>query len=137
MDNNTKRLFVSTEYRVPYADTDQMGFVYYGNYLTLFERVRNELMRAAGFSYKELEELGIGLPVIEASVKYHKPAKYDDLLRVEADCERGRGIRLRVNCRVFRGDTLLAEGFTVHAFMKLDTGRPVRPCEEFLRKLGL
>ena len=124
------------EYRVPYADTDQMGFVYYGNYLTYFERSRNELMRSAGFTYKRLEELGLGLPVIEAKVNYRRPAKYDDVIRIEADCDFKGGIRLQVNCRVFCGDVLLAEGYTIHAFMDLKTGRPTRPCQEFLDALG-
>ncbi|MBQ7651524.1 MAG: acyl-CoA thioesterase [Victivallales bacterium] len=128
-------LTASVEYRVPYADTDQMGFVYYGNYLTYFERSRNELMRSAGFTYKRLEELGLGLPVIEAKVNYRRPAKYDDVIRIEADCEFCGGIRLQVNCRVFCGDVLLAEGYTIHAFMDLKTGRPTRPCQEFLDAL--
>lgn len=123
---------VSVDYRVPYADTDQMGFVYYGNYLTYFERSRNELMRAAGFTYKELEALGVGLPVIEAKVNYHSPAKYDDLIRIVADCEFKGGIRLQVNCHVYNGEVLLAEGYTIHAFMNLSTGRPMRPCQEFI-----
>ena len=125
-------LSASVEYRVPYADTDQMGFVYYGNYLTYFERSRNELMRSAGFTYKRLEELGIGLPVIETKVNYHRPAKYDDLIRIEASCEFKGGIRLQVNCRVLLGEVLLAEGYTIHAFMSLETGRPTRPAKEFL-----
>ena len=71
------------EYRVPYADTDMMGYVYYGNYLTLFERSRNELMRATGYTYAEMEkEGGAMLPVVEAHVDYHAPARYDDLLTV-------------------------------------------------------
>ena len=82
---------VTIEYRVPYADTDQMGVVYYGNYLTLFERARNELMRGSGFTYARMEtEGGAMLPVVEAHVDYHAPARYDDLLTglqiPHADC---------------------------------------------------
>jgi len=126
----------TVEYRVPYADTDQMGFVYYANYLEFFERGRNELMRSMGFTYKELEAMGIGLPVVEASVKYIKPARYDDLLCIEASCDWSKGIRLQVNCRVLCGEQLLAQGFTIHAFMDLNTGKPVRPCREFVEKMG-
>lgn len=122
-------------YRVAYADTDQMGFVYYGNYLTMFERSRNELMRSIGFTYKDMEALGFGLPVVEANVKYIMPAKYDDQLVIEARCTGCHGIRLRVDCRVLRDDELLAEGYTIHVFMDLKTGRPVRPCPQFLDKL--
>ena len=113
-------------YRVPYADTDQMGFVYYGNYLVFFERARNELMRALGFTYRELEAQGVGLPVIEAHVKYHLPARYDDLLTICARLEEVSGVRLKVACQVLRGGQLLVEGWTWHAFLSLKTGRPVR-----------
>ena len=129
-------LTAAVEYRVPYADTDQMGFVYYANYLVYFERSRNELMRAAGFTYKRLEELGLGLPVIETKVNYHRPAKYDDVLRIEAACEFKGGIRLQVDCKVFCVDVLLVEGYTIHAFMDLKTGRPARPCKELTDALG-
>ena len=74
---------IRMDYRVPYADTDMMGYVYYGNYLTLFERSRNELMRETGFTYARMEtEGGAMLPVVEAHVDYHAPARYDDLLAV-------------------------------------------------------
>ena len=66
--------------RVRYAETDQMGYVYYGNYATYFEVARVELLRSIGFSYKKLEEEGVMLPVFEFSIKYFKPAFYDDLL---------------------------------------------------------
>ena len=113
-------------YRVPYADTDQMGFVYYGNYLVFFERARNELMRSLGFTYRELESLGVGLPVIEASLKYHAHAQYDDLLTIHAWVAEFAGIRVKVGCQVLREDKLLVEGWTRHAFMDLKTGRPAR-----------
>lgn len=123
-------------YRVPYADTDQMGFVYYANYLTLFERARNELLRNAGFTYKHLEELGLGLPVVEASLKYIKPAKYDDLLTITAQCAWIHGARLQVNCKVLRDNSILAEGFTIHVFMNLKSARPTRPCQELLERFA-
>lgn len=117
------------QYRVPYADTDQMGFVYYGNYLTYFERARNELMRANGFTYKELEAFGVGLPVVEANVKYSRPARYDDELVIIATLEEIGGVRLKVACQVKRGDELLASGWTQHCFIDLKNGRPVRAPE--------
>lgn len=125
------------QYRVPYADTDQMGFVYYGNYLTYFERGRNEFMRAWGFTYKELEALGVGLPVVEAHVKYHAPARYDDLLTIKARLAEAKGVRLKVEASVWRGETLLADGWTVHVFIDLKSGRPVRPPAEMASRLGL
>ena len=123
-------------YRVPYADTDQMGFVYYGNYLTYFERSRNELMRANGFTYRELEALGVGMPVIEANVKYHAPAKYDDELEIRCKLTELKGVRARVECRVLRDGKLLAEGWTQHVFIDLKSGRPVRIPAEILSVFG-
>lgn len=117
---------VLTTYRVPYADTDQMGYVYYANYLVYFERGRNELMRAMEFTYKELEKLGIGLPVTECHVTYHTPAKYDDVLTIRARLAEFKGLHLVVACQVERDGVVLAEGYTKHAFIDMKSGRPVR-----------
>ncbi|MDA3923261.1 MAG: thioesterase family protein [Kiritimatiellae bacterium] len=126
---------VIIQYRVPYADTDQMQIVYYGNYLTYFERSRNELLRAMGFSYKELEALGYALPVKEAHVNYHAPATYDDLLEITGWCESFKGVRLKICCEVRHNGKLLAEGYTVHANCDIKTMRPKRPPQEILNIL--
>ncbi len=118
---------VSIPYRVPYADTDQMQVVYYGNYLTYFERIRNEVLRSAGFSYRELEAMGYALPVKEARVNYHAPATYDDLLELSGWCESLKGVRLTIRCEVRRDGVLLADGYTLHACCELKSMRPVRP----------
>jgi len=118
------------EYRIPYADTDQMGFVYYGNYLVMFERARNELMRAMGFTYLEMERRGLGLPVIEAHVKYSRPAKYDDLVQIRAVISSYSHVRLKVDCEIRRDGELLVSGYTVHAIMNLQTGHATRPPED-------
>jgi acyl-CoA thioester hydrolase len=123
-------------YRVPYADTDQMRVVYYANYLTLFERARNELMRACGYTYRELEAGGFALPVLEAHVNYHAPATYDDLLEITARCSEFKGVRLKICCEVRRDGTLLAEGYTVHAHVNIRTLRPTRPSQNMLAALG-
>ena len=117
---------VRTTYRVPYADTDMMGYVYYGNYLTLFERARNELMRATGPSYAQMEADGLMLPVIEAHVDYHAPARYDDLLVVRAWVDEARGIRVKIRCAVFRSEEPVADGYTVHACVDAKTRKPIR-----------
>jgi len=116
---------VTISYRVPYADTDQMGVVYYANYLIYFERFRNELLRRTGVSYREWEEKGIALPVIEACCRYRAPARYDDVLTVGGGISPVKGTRIRIDYRVLRGETLLAEGYTVHACLNR-AGRPVR-----------
>ena len=125
---------VTLQYRVPYADTDQMGYVYYANYLVYFERGRNELMRSMGFTYKELEEMGIGLPVIEAHTNYRNPAHYDDLLTIEARLAEIKGLRIMVACRVLRDETLLVTGHTRHAFIDMKTGHPIRIPDELRRR---
>ncbi len=113
-------------YRVPYADTDMMGVVYYGNYLAYFERCRNELMRATGVSYRQMEEQGAMLPVVEAHVDYKRPARYDDELAITGWLEYAAGARMKVCCEVRRGGELLASGYTVHACLSTKTNRPVR-----------
>lgn len=119
-------------YRVPYADTDQMHVVYYANYLVYFERARNALLRAMGYTYRKMEEQKIALPVSEAHVNYHAPATYDDLLTISAWCESCKGCRLKICCEVRRDGKLLVDGHTVHAFVHLETLRPTRPPKAFL-----
>ncbi len=128
---------VTIEYRVPYADTDQMGVVYYGNYLTLFERARNELMRACGYTYKECESEGWALPVTHAEVDYRRPARYDDLLEVSATVAEQKGVRIEIACEVRRkGEPeLLVSGFTRHAFVSTRTFRPVPPPARLLESM--
>ena len=120
------------QYRVPYADTDQMGVVYYGNYLTIFERARNELMRACGYTYKQCEAEGWMLPVTHAEVNYHRPARYDDLLEVTAWCSSHKGVRLEITCEVRVNGELLVDGFTRHCFVSTTSFRPIPPPEKFL-----
>lgn len=115
------------QYRVPYADTDQMGVVYYANYLVYFERLRTELLRESKASYKDIEESGVMLPVIEAVCKYKKPAGYDDLLEISGWVEEIRGPKVKICCQVHKAGELLAEGHTIHACVDTKTRRPVRP----------
>ena len=124
---------VVTEYRVPYADTDQMGVVYYGNYLALFERARNELMRALGYTYKECEADGIMLPVVHAEVDYRRPAKYDDLLEIAAWVQAQKGVRIEIACEIRRKgeEQLLVSGYTRHVFVSTKDFRPCPPPARF------
>jgi len=121
---------ITIQYRVPYADTDQMHVVYYANYLAYFERGRNELLRGGGTSYRDLEAMGYALPVFEAHVDYHAPATYDDVLDITAWVESLNGVRLTIRCEVHRDGHLLAKGYTVHALVDLKTLRPARPTAE-------
>ena len=126
------------EYRVPYADTDKMGVVYYGNYLTLFERARNELMRACGYTYRECEAEGWMLPVVHAEVDYKSPARYDDLLEITAYVQLQKGVRMEIACEVRRKgeEAILAKGFTRHCFVSTGNFRPVPPPERLLAAIS-
>ena len=111
---------VSTNVRVRYAETDQMGVVYYANYLVWFEIGRVEVLRSLGFSYRQLEEEhGCILPVAEASCRYRSSARYDDNIRIETRPTVLRGAILKFGYRILREEegkepALLAEGETVH-----------------------
>ncbi|WP_353684672.1 thioesterase family protein [Thermodesulfovibrio sp. 3907-1M] len=106
--------FIDVPVRVKYADTDNFGIVYYGNYAIFFEKARTEYLRQKGYTYKELENNGYHLPVVEFHVKYYKPATYDDLLIIRTSIEslKSRGIVFRYE--VFKEEEKIAEGFTYH-----------------------
>lgn len=104
-----------------------MGVVYYANYLVWFEVARTDLLREAGWNYKEMEDAGFSLPVIAAHCAYRQSARYDDVIEVQTTGALLSPVRVRFEYRVVRADdgTLLAEGHTEHA--TLDTaGRPRR-----------
>jgi acyl-CoA thioester hydrolase len=103
-----------------------MGIVYHGNYLAWFEVARTRMFKEVGLSYKRIEADGYHLPVLEAAMKYLRPALYDDDLIVVARLDEKPVLRIKINYEVYRGDTLLVTGATVHAFVDRD-GRPVRP----------
>jgi acyl-CoA thioester hydrolase len=88
-------------HRVLYGDTDQMGVVYYANYLRFFEGARNEWIRSLGLTYAQIEERGIMLPVFEASIQYLKPARYDDLLDIKIVATHTR-VKIRFEYKVHR-----------------------------------
>jgi len=121
-------------HRVSYGETDTMGYLYYAEYLHLFERSRSEYIREMGMSYAEVERLGIMLPVREAQCRYRRPARYDDLIHIRAGIAEVRRASLVFVYNVMDAErkTLLAEGMTEHACTGRD-GRPVRPPEWFVR----
>ena len=126
---------VTTQIRVIYGDTDQMGVVYYANYLRYFEAGRNEFIRAKGLRYRDFErEYRLMLPVVEAGVQYHKPARYDDLLVIEIAITEVKRASARFGYRVLRDGKVLATGHSVHACVDLD-GRIQRMPSELLERL--
>lgn len=104
------------EIRIRYKDTDRMGVVYYGNYLTYFEVGRAEYMRELGFPYSRVEGQGYALVVIEAGARYHANVGYDSVIKVETRIGELRSVRLRFDYRVLdETGRLLVTGYTVHA----------------------
>ena len=130
-----EQAFGETHVRVRYAETDQMGVVYHANYLVWFEVGRAELIRQMGLDYKVMErEEGCGIAVVEATVRYKSPARYDDLLTVRTRIAGVRGSVLRFAYAILRGDTVLCEGATVHVVVGRDmkkTAMPPRYAEAF------
>lgn len=126
-----------TEVRVSYADVDKMGVVYYGNYLRWFELGRAEYLRARGKPYKEIEEQGLLLPVVEAYARYREPARYDDLVEIRTVVKDKSPVRVRFAYQVVRRNdgALLAEGHTVHCCTS-PAGRPRRLPPELLALLA-
>jgi acyl-CoA thioester hydrolase len=126
----------SVTYRVCYADTDQMGYMYYGNYARLYEIARVESLRNLGVSYKSLEDTGIGLPVYENYSKYHAPALYDDLLRIECSIDSLPSVRIVFKYKIYNQNQLLIhEGKTTLVFMDLAEKKIVKVPEEILLSL--
>ena len=120
--------------RVRYAETDAAGVVYYGNYLTYFEVVRVELLRALGHPITSIEAQGVLLPVVEARLKYIRPAHLDDLLEVSVSVESIGPASFACDYEVTRDGLLLVSGWTRLAVCERDTGRAM-PMPGWLRDL--
>lgn len=123
-----------TQVTVRYAETDMMGIVYHGSYLPWFEIGRTTLLKEHGLPYRQLEAEGYFLPVLELSLKYVRPALYDDIVTIITTMAEKPTLRIRLSYEVLRDDTLLATGQTVHSFIDRQ-GRPVRPPIGFSSKM--
>jgi len=122
---------LTTTLRVRYAETDQMRMAYYSRYLEYFEVARTALLQVAGVSYKSLEDDGYYLPVLEAHVFYLVSARYDDELAIETTFDYQGTPVIRIDYVAKRGDARIATGYTTHAFVKADTGKPCKPPQRF------
>ena len=113
--------------RVRYADTDQMGYVYYGNYAAYYEVARVESFRQLGFAYKNLEDEGVMMPVLELKSNFHQPAMYDDLLTIRVSIPEFPRARIRYEYEIFNeAGKHLNSGETTLAFVNMKTNRPTR-----------
>ncbi|MCL9806131.1 acyl-CoA thioesterase [Flavobacterium amniphilum] len=121
--------------RVRYAETDQMGMVYHGNYAQYFELGRVEWLRNLGVSYKLMEEAGIMLPVVSLTMNYKKPARYDDELTVRTIMKKQESVKIEFDYEIFNSKgELLTTGNSVLVFVDMKTGKPILP-PDYLKKL--
>lgn len=121
------------EVRVRYAETDRMGYVYYGNYATYFEVARVETLRHIGTNYKGLEDSGIMLPVLDYKSRFIKPAKYDDLLTIRTFIKNKPGVRITFEYEVYNEEKILLNtAETTLVFVNSNTGRPCNAPENLL-----
>lgn len=122
--------------RVRYAETDQMGVVYHGNYAIYFEMGRVEWLRNLGISYKKMEESGIMLPVVSLTMNYKKPARYDDLLTVITKFKSQTSVKIEFDYEILneKGE-LLTTGYSLLVFVDMKTGKPTLPPDYITEKL--
>ena len=127
-------LIHKTNLRVRYAETDQMQYAYYGNYLEYFEVGRAEMMRERGLTYKQIEENGYHMPVAEAFVKYKNPAFYDELLEIETKVELLPKLKVHIDHQIKSAerDVLIAEGYVELVFIIKETKKITRPPKFFV-----
>jgi acyl-CoA thioester hydrolase len=127
-----------TQVRVRYGESDRMGYAYYGNYPLYYEVGRTEMLRNLGLTYKELEDDGIILPVINLQSNYLLPAFYDDLLTVKTCLKELPSVRIKFDYEVYnqRGEKL-NYGETTLVFTDAKTRKPRRPPEYFMEKVKI
>lgn len=123
--------------RVRYAETDQMGVVYHGNYAQYFEMGRVEWLRNMGVSYKWMEENGVMLPVVSLSMNFKKPARYDDLLTVKTILKSQTSVKIEFDYEIYNeNNELLTTGYSMLVFVDMKTGKPILPPSYFLEKIA-
>ena len=126
----------STKIRVRYGETDQMGYMYYGNYAQFYEVSRVEMLRSIGLTYSGMEESGIMMPVLEMKCKYLKPALYDEEITVKVIMEKMPGIKIHFKYELFNEKTeLINIGETILVFINMQSNRPCLPNQDFLDRL--
>ncbi|MFS2186716.1 acyl-CoA thioesterase [Mucilaginibacter sp. Mucisp84] len=126
----------TTKIRVRYGETDQMGYMYYGNYAEFYEVGRVEMLRSLGLTYKGMEESGIMMPVLELHCKYLKPALYDEEISIRVIMDKLPGIRIHFRYELTnpKGE-LINTGETLLVFINMKTNRPCLPPQDFSDRL--
>ncbi|WP_345952351.1 thioesterase family protein [Mucilaginibacter sp. PAMB04168] len=126
----------TTKLRVRYGETDQMGYMYYGNYAEFFEVGRVEMLRSLGLTYRWMEETGVMMPVLEMKCRYFKPALYDEEISIQVSMEKMPGIKIHFKYELYNEkQELIHVGETLLAFINMKTNRPSLPPQEFLDKV--
>ncbi|KHJ36551.1 acyl-CoA thioester hydrolase YbgC [Pedobacter glucosidilyticus] len=127
-----------TNIRVRYAETDQMGYVYYGNYAAFYEVARTEMLRSLGMTYKSMEQDGVMMPVLEMRTKYFKPAKYDENVTVKVTIKEKPGIRIIFHYDMFNEkQEHLNTGETTLVFVDMKKNKPCHPPGNFMEKISV
>ena len=125
-----------TTVRVRYAETDRMGYVYYGNYTLYYEVGRVEALRQLGTSYKEMEDNGIMLPVYSCNIKYLKPALYDDLLVIKTSIKELPTAKISFDYEIYnQQNELINAANTLLVFINMSTNKPCPAPKSFLEKI--
>lgn len=125
-----------TKIRVRYGETDQMGYVYYGNYPLYYEVARTDMIRKLGWPYKKIEESGIMLPVLSLNVKYIKPAYYDDELTIKTFVRKLPGVRIEFEYEVYNDNNeLINKGDTTLVFVDMKTNKPTNAPADFIDEI--
>jgi acyl-CoA thioester hydrolase len=126
----------ATKIRVRYGETDQMGYMYYGNYAQFYEVGRVEMLRSLGLTYSGMEGSGIKMPVLELKCKYLKPALYDEEITVNVIMDKMPGVRMFFRYELFNEkQELINTGETLLVFVNMQTNRPCLPSQDFLDRL--
>ncbi len=126
-----------TQIRVRYAETDRMGYVYYGNYAAYYEVARVESLRQLGLSYRDLEDRGIIMPVLENCTKYLVPGRYDELLTVKAIIKKKPGFKIIFNYEIFNEEKVLINtGETKLGFINVSNNKPCRIPEDMEKAMA-
>lgn len=129
-------LTTKTTYRIRYADTDQMGVMYYGNYARLYEIGRSEMIRETGMAYLELEQSGVVMPVYSVDARYRSSLTYDELVTIETTVREMPAARMTFHHLIYNQEGKLAhEATVVLVFMNPDSNRPVRAPKKLLKLL--